>query len=109
PSGQPAKPASAPVPEKALRTEAKATAPPPPTPPKEAPATPSAGPAGEGFSIQIAALGERSDADTLAKGLSSKGYSAYVLAPATGAPAVFRGRVGRFNSRREAESVAARL
>lgn len=107
PSTPPARPAPPRVAENAPRTETKAIAPPPP--PKEVPATSSAEAAREGFSIQIAAVGERSDADTLAKGLSLKGYSAYVLAPATGAPAVFRVRVGKFNSRREAESVAAKL
>ena len=87
----------------------------PPPPPQEQPSAkgrasvPSLEPAGQGFSIQIAALGERSDADALAKGLSSKGYSAYVLAPPNGAPSVFRVRVGKFNSLREAESVAAKL
>ena len=43
------------------------------------------------------------------KRLAGKGYPAYVVAPATGAPAVFRVRVGKFKERREAETVAARL
>ena len=51
----------------------------------------------------------RSEADAIARRLSSKGYAAYVLTPATGTPSVFRVRVGKFTTRREAESVAARL
>jgi DedD protein len=97
------------------RTEAHAAAPPrsspppPATPPAPAREQPGAASSEQGFSIQIAALGERTDADTLAKGLSSKGYTAYVLPPASGAPTVFRVRVGKFNSRQEAESIAAKL
>jgi cell division septation protein DedD len=59
--------------------------------------------------VQIAALNVRSEADAIAKRLSAKGYSAYVLAPASGSPSVFRVRVGKFQTRREAESVAAKL
>ena len=40
---------------------------------------------------------------------SSKGYSAYVLTPAKGAPSVYRVRVGKFKTRREAEAMATRL
>ena len=66
-------------------------------------------PGGNGFAIQVAALRERSEADTLVKRLAGKGYAAYVLAPAKGAPSVFRVRVGQFKERREADTVAARL
>jgi cell division septation protein DedD len=59
--------------------------------------------------VQIAALNERGEADAIAKRLSSKGYAAYVLAPANGTPAVFRVRVGKFPTRREADVVANRL
>ena len=41
--------------------------------------------------------------------LVGKGFPAYVLSPESGAPAVFRVRVGKFKDRREAETVAARL
>jgi cell division septation protein DedD len=74
-----------------------------------APAASSAEPGGQGFAVQIAALNVRSEADAIAKRLSSKGYTAYVLTPASGAPSVFRVRIGKFNTRREAENVAARL
>jgi DedD protein len=82
----------------ALKDPAKATvteAPPPP--------------AGDGFAVQIAALNVRSEADAIARRLSSKGYAAYVMSPANGTPSVYRVRVGKFPTRREAESIAARL
>jgi len=67
-------------------------------------------PAGSGFAVQVAALRAQREADAVAKRLSSKGYAAYVMSPAAGAPAaVYRVRVGKFNNRREAEQVAARL
>ena len=115
-----------PAPERASAAPAAAAphTPPPPPPaakgpapaPAHASAAPpvpaaasSAEPAGQGFAVQIAALNVRSEADAIAKRLSSKGYAAYVLTPANGTPAVFRVRVGKFNTRREAETVAARL
>jgi cell division septation protein DedD len=89
------------------------TAPPPPPPPAPMPTTGGAHgptePAGSGYAVQIAALNVRSEADAIAKRLTSKGYSAYVLAPASGSPSVFRVRVGKFQTRREAETVAAKL
>jgi cell division septation protein DedD len=66
-------------------------------------------PAGEGFAIQLAALGKREEAENIVRRLAAKGYSAYLMAPAPGAPAVYRVRVGKFKDRREAESVSARL
>jgi DedD protein len=59
--------------------------------------------------VQIAALNVRSEADAMAKRLSSKGYAAFVLPPATGTPAVYRVRIGPFNTKREADSVAVKL
>ena len=79
-----------------------------PKPAATAPAT-SAAPEGSGFSIQVAALREREEADAIVKRLASKGYAAYVVSPAKGAPAMFRVRVGKFKERREADTVAARL
>jgi DedD protein len=69
----------------------------------------AAEPSGQGFAVQIAALNIRSEADAIAKRLSTKGYAAYVLSPASGAPSVYRVRVGKFPTRREAETIAARL
>jgi cell division septation protein DedD len=45
----------------------------------------------------------------MVKRLAGKGYPAYVVAPASGAPMVFRVRVGKYKDRREADTVAARL
>jgi len=66
-------------------------------------------PLGPGFAVQIAALNVRSEADAIAKRLSSKGYAAYVLTPTDGTPAVFRVRIGKFPTRHEAETMAAKL
>lgn len=88
----------------------KAEAPPAePARPAAAPVAATTEPAGTGFTIQVAALREREEADTIVKRLAGKGYPAYVLAPAKGAPAVYRVRVGKFKERREADTVAARL
>jgi len=101
-----------PAPEK-LKPSAKTPATPPPTKaaappaPTPAPAAPSdAG--GRQWAVQVAAVTERSAADAIAKRLTSKGYAAYVVAPTDGT-SVYRVRVGRFNSQREAEPVKARL
>ena len=108
----PAPVAAAPVKESAPIKTPPAPVKAPPAPAKEAVAAPAASsgePAGQGFAVQIAALNVRSEADAIAKRLSSKGYSAYVLSPANGTPSVFRVRVGKFGTRREAETMAAKL
>jgi septal ring-binding cell division protein DamX len=97
-SAPPAAPAPAP---------AQKTVPAPAETHAESPAT--AEPSGSGFAVQIAALNVRSEADAIAKRLNSKGYAAYVLSPASGTPTVFRVRVGKFPTRREAETVASKL
>jgi cell division septation protein DedD len=81
-----------------------------PAPPKdkEAPAA-AAAPPGSGYAVQVAALNVRSEADAIAKKLASKGYAAYVQTPSDGTPSVYRVRIGTFKTRREAETVAARL
>ena len=116
PKRTPPPPAAPPAPVKAAVEPAAPPAPPAPAPAPvaapvttPAPAASSAEPGGQGFAVQIAALNVRSEADAIAKRLSSKGYTAYVLTPASGAPSVFRVRIGKFNTRREAENVAARL
>jgi cell division septation protein DedD len=96
-----------PAPKPPVQAPAPVPAPAPAVPPVAA-ASP-AEPGGSGFAVQIAALNVRSEADAIAKRLSSKGYTAYVLTPPDGTPSVFRVRVGKFNTRREAESVAAKL
>ena len=65
-------------------------------------------PAGNGFVVQVAAVRERGEADTIARRLTTRGYPAFVTSPAS-APHLFRVRVGKYQDRREAESIAARL
>jgi cell division septation protein DedD len=91
----------------------EAPAPAEPAPAATAAAAPAASassePAGTGYAIQVAALRSRNEADVIVKRLASKGYPAYVVAPAPGAPSVYRVRVGKYKDRREADTVAARL
>ena len=89
---------------------------PPPTPGPKATSSaaadgrsgePAGEPAGAGFALQVTALRERSEAEAIAKRLTAKGYSAYVMKPT--AADIYRVRVGKFKTRKEAEVVAARL
>jgi cell division septation protein DedD len=108
PQGAAAPPPAPPTPKsESLAPAAAATRSTPPPP--AAAATVSTEPAGGGFAIQVAALREQREADVIVKRLASKGYPAYVVAPAKGAPPVFRVRVGKFKERHEADTVAARL
>jgi len=77
--------------------------------PPRAAAPDAPAPQGDGFTVQVAAVRQRIEAATIANRLAEKGYAAYVMPPAQGAPQVFRVRVGKFKERREAELVAARL
>lgn len=113
---------TAPTPEKLKPAAEKASAPaaksaPPaksaPEPAKSAPEKEASQPTSssnpQGWAVQVAALNVRSEADAMAKRLSSKGYSAYVVAPTGSTPAMFRVRIGTFKTRREAEAMAATL
>jgi DedD protein len=95
-------PASVPEPKAATPAAVEKPAPQPS-------ATAGSEPGDKGYAVQIAAVNARSEADAMAKRLASKGYSAYVLAPAGGTPPVYRVRVGKFPTKREAETVAAKL
>ena len=79
--------------------------------PASASAVPAVGaePAGDGYSIQVAALRERGEADTIVKRLAGKGYPAYVAAPIKEKVPIFRVRIGKYKDRREADTVAAKL
>jgi cell division septation protein DedD len=79
-----------------------------PPPPKEPAAKPAAADTGGAFTVQVAALNARGEADAIAKRLTSKGYAAYVVAPGNGA-VMFRVRVGHFKTRHDAEPVFAKL
>jgi len=62
-----------------------------------------------GYTVQVAALRTRGEADAVARRLAGRGYDAYVLAPSAGSARVFRVRVGSYKDLREAERIASRL
>ena len=72
-------------------------------------ATPAGEPSGSGFVVQVAAVNDRREAETIATRLAGKGYPSFVTTPPRGAARMFRVRIGKYPSRREAEAVAARL
>lgn len=72
-----------------------------------APAFPE--PAGTGFVVQVAAVRERAEAETIARRLAAKGYPSFVTTPGAGAPTVFRVRVGKYPDRAQADAIARRL
>lgn len=110
PAPAPKQAAPAPTPAPKAPQAQKAPAVPAPATPAAVPAAAASNePAGAGFAIQVAALREKDEADTIVKRLAGKGYPAYVVTPAKGTPSVFRVRVGKFKERREADTVAARL
>jgi cell division septation protein DedD len=82
----------------------------PASPPIAAPApTSAAATPGDGYAVQVAAVNVRTDADAIAKRFSTKGYTAYVEVPPNGTGTVFRVRIGTFKTKREAETIAAKL
>ncbi len=95
-----------PAPDAAVTRAAAPAQAPPVSPVKEVAPSP-AGPATD--SAPPEPLGPRSEADAIARRLSTKGYAAYVLSPSDGTPAVYRVRIGKFPTRHEAETIAARL
>ena len=72
-------------------------------------ATAATEPVGNGFVVQVAAVNNRREADTIATRLAGKGYPSFVTSPPKGAARMFRVRVGKYQTRREAEAVASRL
>lgn len=73
-------------------------------------AAPATDPSGPGFAVQVAAYRDRRDADTLAKQLTAKGYPAFVMDPVKGtSTALFRVRVGKYKTLKDAEAIEARL
>jgi cell division septation protein DedD len=121
-----------PAPAPAVQEPVAEKAPPPPAPKERAPAvaaTPpqpqavqptsvpapaaevrASDPSGPGFAVQVAAYRDRRDADILAKQLAAKGYPAFVMDPVKGtSTALFRVRVGKYKTLKDAEAVEARL
>lgn len=67
-------------------------------------------PTANGYALQVTALRERGEAEAVAKRLSAKGYAAYVITPQeNSAPKYYRVRIGKFQTRREAEDIASKL
>ena len=103
--------APVPAPQPTVRTPPQ-KAPPPAAAPAPAPVAVAAAPpapAGDGYVIQVAAMREHGDADAMARRLSSKGYTAFVMPPGAATPTMYRVRVGKFKTKREAEAVASKL
>lgn len=69
-------------------------------------AVPAGGPR-TGYTVQVAAVDGRAEADTMARRLSGKGYDAYVEQQKGNGK--FRIRVGSFKTRRDAQLIADRL
>jgi cell division protein FtsN len=110
----PPKPEPATPPQPARATPEPPPAARPPDAPRSAAVTSAADvaspePSGPGFTLQVTALRQRGEAEAVAKRLSSKGYTAYVMRPADGAQSVYRVRIGKFKTRREAEAIASKL
>lgn len=98
----------------AQQSEQPKPATPPPSPAAEQPPAemkidvPTSGKPGE-WVIQVLALSNRETAGSIVKGLIAKGYPAFLLQPAPGAPVIYRVQVGRYRDRGEAEQVGRRL
>jgi cell division septation protein DedD len=59
--------------------------------------------------VQLTALQDRAAAANIARQLSAKGYPAFVVDPAPGAPAIYRVQVGGYSDRDTADQAAHRL
>ena len=93
-----------PAPRGSAPAASRPASPPPAAPPS--PVAPSGSTATGKFTIQVAAFRDRTAAERLLAQLAEKGIEGYL----EGTPAgIFRVRVGRFESREAARSVAARL
>jgi len=66
-------------------------------------------PKGSGFVVQVASLRSRDEADAIVRRLTSKGFPSFVTTPGSSGPRVFRVRVGKYEDRKEAETIAKRL
>lgn len=59
--------------------------------------------------VQLSANKDRGQAASVARDLAAKGYPAFVLDPAPGAPAIYRVQVGGYPDRDKADQAARRL
>ncbi|MPZ16522.1 MAG: hypothetical protein GEV06_01205 [Luteitalea sp.] len=61
------------------------------------------------WTVQVAALSKRDEAEAVAKRLQSKGYLAFLVGPSGGGAQMYRVRVGNYSDRADAERVMRRL
>ena len=103
PPAEKLKPASPPVEASAPKPETK----PAPEPSRPAPAVATGRPGA--WIVQVISLQDRTAAANVVKQLAGKGYPAFVVDPASGAPRLYRVQVGGYADRSEAEQAARRL
>ena len=102
-------PAQTPAPVPAPREPVVPPEVPPEVPPDGAGAPETSATAGD-YTIQVAAVKKRAEADRIVKGLKAKGYDAYVFPPDGGDQlGVFRVRVGSFKDKQKADALAQQL
>jgi cell division septation protein DedD len=77
--------------------------------PQQTAAPASTGQAAGAWVVQLVALKDRSEAAAVAKRLAGKGYPAFVLDPAGGAPVIYRVQVGGYPDRDHADQAARRI
>jgi len=80
-----------------------------PSPPPSAPAPTASGASGPGFSVQVAAVHARDEADRMLARLSQQGYKGYVVSGEGAAAGYYRVRVGAFADRQKAEEAARKI
>lgn len=61
------------------------------------------------WAVQVVSLRDRAAAMQLVQRLKGKGYPAYLVPPAAGAPALYKVQVGRYKDRSEATQIDAKL
>ena len=97
----PSSKSAAPATDKATKAEAP--------PAEKKPDTPSLGPVDQsGWAVQVSAVRDRSEADTMARQLVAKGYQANILAPVPRARRCSRSRSAVSRAAQEAENSRAR-
>jgi cell division septation protein DedD len=97
----------APAPEPGLPAREAAV---PPGVPEDAAGTPETNTPSGDYTVQIAAVKKRPEADAIVKQLKAKGYDAYVFVPEGGDRlGVFRVRVGAFKDKQQADVLAQRI
>jgi len=82
----------------------------PPEVPADGAGVPETAASTGGYTVQVAAVKKRAEADRIVKDLKAKGYDAYVFVPDDGDQlGVFRVRVGSFKDKQKADVLAQRL